>query len=168
MADILTYKKLMDIENLNEDVHHTKEGISVVSPIDTFWSRLGKEGEMVSGYAQNGVINDTLYGPVLLVPGLGRRLYVSRIYASSTIPARATVTIEKMNHGRMHTPSVPIVTNYYETFYLAPYQPLVLTYNGELWMKEKSQLRVTFQALNTGEIGKFDTSVMGWEVAVNA
>lgn len=166
--DVAVHKVLTDIENSFENPQHTKEGQLVVSPSDTFWTRLAKEGEQVSGYAQNGTVNDVLTGPILIAPGIGRRLYVSRIYASSSIPARVTITISTVGHGRIYQPSNSIPTTYYETLFVPAYQPVILTYNGDLWLKEKSSLKVSFQALTSGQTGVYDCTAMGWEVAVNA
>lgn len=166
--DAPVFKKLIDIENSFENPQHTKEGQLVVSPADTFWTRLGREGEMVSGYAQNGTINDLLTGPALIAPGIGRRLYPARICVATTINARVTITVNSIKHGRSYTPSQSIPTYYYETFYVQANDSKIITYNGELWLKEGATLKVAFQALTTGETGKYDCSAMGWEVAVNA
>ncbi|YCI79331.1 hypothetical protein M1D47_12570 [Bacillus sp. R1-10] len=56
MPDILNLKKLMDLENLHENPHGTKQGQLPMSVAETFWSRIAREGKLKSVTNNNKVL----------------------------------------------------------------------------------------------------------------
>ncbi|MEE3950769.1 hypothetical protein [Peribacillus frigoritolerans] len=160
MPDILNLRKLMDIENLHENPHGTKQGQLPMSVMETFWARIAREGRAKSVTSNSKVLPiGSVYTGETLNPSPDCLFYPKFASVTSTVDAELMIQIAS---------GIPQMQSMYPfRGFVKAGNPVYLTFDGDTVISSIGTM--SFAGINAGSVeGRLIGTIYGYEVNFNA